>query len=208
MKIKYCGVKNDREWKLVTESMCDYVGFIFTSKSKRYVSPEDVEKWAVSSKKRVGVFVNEQLSIIEKVVKKAKLDVVQCHGEETKEDLFRIKEATGKEIWKALPHDRDTEENMILYSEAVDGFVIDAKVKGSFGGTGTTFDWSAIPKYTNKAEDLQKLCFIAGGIRPGNIEDLLTYSPQAVDISSGIEENGKKTKTLMRELERKMQNEI
>ena len=60
--------------------------------------------------------------------------------------------------------------------------LIDATDNQMRGGSGTTFDWNVL-----KDIDCDKL-FIAGGLKPDNILDLLSrYTPKCVDVSSGIE---------------------
>ena len=49
------------------------------------------------------------------------------------------------------------------------------------GGSGRVFDWRIL---AGKAPDR---AFIAGGLRPENVGDLLTHRPWGVDVSSGIE---------------------
>lgn len=69
----------------------DYIGFIFYDKSKRFVSEfPNVE--IPSTIKKVGVFVNESIENIVKLIVKYKLDAVQLHGGESAEyceELFR-----------------------------------------------------------------------------------------------------------------------
>jgi phosphoribosylanthranilate isomerase len=97
---------------------------------------------------------------------------------------------------------------MKKYAEAADGFVIDSKVKDAFGGTGQTFDWSKVPCYIQAAEELNKTLFIAGGIAPDNIHQLLELHPPGIDISSGIEQNGKKDETLLTRLEERVNHHV
>ena len=63
-----------------------------------------------------------------------------------------------------------------------DGFLFDSHGKGAAGGTGHTFDWSAIPG------GLHRPFVLAGGITPDNVHDAIrATSPWAVDVASGIE---------------------
>jgi phosphoribosylanthranilate isomerase len=50
------------------------------------------------------------------------------------------------------------------------------------GGTGKTFDWSAIPA------DLPAPLILAGGLNPENVADAIQQvHPYGVDVSSGVE---------------------
>jgi phosphoribosylanthranilate isomerase len=64
------------------------------------------------------------------------------------------------------------------------------------GGSGLSFDW-----------DLTKICtrpyFLAGGLHSDNLKEAITKNrPYAVDLSSGLEVAGEKTRALMLEATR------
>jgi phosphoribosylanthranilate isomerase len=69
--------------------------------------------------------------------------------------------------------------------------LLDAYVKGSYGGTGETADWE-------QAREVVSTCsqpvFLAGGLTPENVaEAIKRVRPYAVDVSSGVEASpGKK----------------
>ncbi|WP_408006308.1 phosphoribosylanthranilate isomerase [Pseudalkalibacillus sp. A8] len=203
--LKICGMRGQEDYEVVEKSSADYAGFIFTD-SKRYISPEEVGKWINpdSKLKHVGVFVNPTLTEIEKTLKLVQLDVIQLHGNESKSYVSEVRENFGIEIWKALTHSEVTLTHMEDYCSVVNGYVIDTKVKGKWGGTGITFDWKAIPSYVEKAEKMKKGCFIAGGIKPSNIKECLTYKPTGIDLSSGVEENERKSPRLINDLIERM----
>ncbi|MBM7701729.1 phosphoribosylanthranilate isomerase [Metabacillus iocasae] len=205
MLVKYCGIKNEEEFNMVLQSQAHYIGFIFFKGSKRYVSPASVMSWLEThsfiDKQLVGVFVNEEIRTIHEIAKQASLDVIQCHGQETVEQLQLLKDL-GYEVWKALPHQQDTLEKMKKYRDVVDGYVIDSKVKDQFGGTGITFDWTDVPAYTKQAVYDKKKCLIAGGITSHNVTELLTHHPIGLDLSSGIETDGLKDSEKITVIER------
>ena len=78
-------------------------------------------------------------------------------------------------------------------------FLLDASVKIT-GRFWKVFDWSIL-----RDIPVEKL-FIAGGLKPDNILDLLSsYEPKCVDVSSGIEkESGHKDHNLMSEFVQKV----
>ncbi len=209
MHIKYCGIQTIEDFQLAKAGLADYVGFIFYSKSKRYVTPEKVQVMNCSGfeMKKVGVFVNEAPSEVLETAVKADLQVIQCHGNESPEELIFYKNV-GYEVWKALPHGPQTLQAMERYKGVVDGYVIDSKVKEQFGGTGVAFDWNFVPAYTNTARSYSKKCFIAGGITESNIDSLMYYHPDGIDLSSGIESDGKKDQQKIKRIERKILHDI
>ena len=209
--IKLCGNRSLEDLKMTSKSNADYLGLIFAD-SKRRVQAHQVKEWLdlvdIKNKQLVAIFVNASLNEIEDIMKKLPIDVIQCHGSETVRDIANIKHHFNKRVWKALPHYERTLSDMKKYAEAADGFVIDSKVKDAFGGTGQTFDWSKVPCYIQAAEELNKTLFIAGGIAPDNILQLLGLQPPGIDVSSGIEQNGKKDETLLTRLEERVNHHV
>ncbi|MRX70993.1 phosphoribosylanthranilate isomerase [Bacillus lacus] len=205
-RLKLCGNKSLEDLRVSSgSSKATDLGFIFTQHSKRTVSPGDAAKWLkeipVKDKRLAGVFVNEEIEEILKVLTLVPLHVIQCHGTESAEQLAAIKNATGLEIWKALPHEEKTLEKMQKYKECADAFLIDCAVKGKWGGTGVSFDWSYVPSYMKAAEQWGRTCMIAGGVNPDNVSKLVAMRPHGIDLASGIEVNGSKDKELILKLE-------
>ncbi|UZJ80837.1 phosphoribosylanthranilate isomerase [Fictibacillus sp. KU28468] len=202
--LKFCGCRSKEDLLLVKESRADLAGFIFAP-SKRRVAPEDAGKWVRGNQplkqQLTGVFVNPSLDEIQAALANVPLDIVQCHGDETPDFLKELKKKTGITIWKALRHEPGGWNNLKEFAGVADGYVIDARVEGAYGGTGTAFDWDAVPMYLQEAERQGVPCFIAGGIHAENISKLLSYSPDGIDISSGIEEDGKKSRKKIKDLE-------
>lgn len=205
--LKFCGVRTKEDLEIVTRSKADYIGFIF-AESKRRVDPKVVKEWLasvdISSKQVVAVFVNPTIKEINEVLTVFPIDVIQLHGNESVSDIMELKKSYTGSVWKALHHHQQTLEELEIYKDVVDGFIIDSRIKGQWGGTGVSFDWSAIPNYIKFSEDHNKLCFIAGGVNETNIQKLLTYKPQGIDLSSGIEVNEKKSIDKINQIEERV----
>jgi phosphoribosylanthranilate isomerase len=204
--LKYCGNYSLNDVQITANSRADYLGFIF-AESKRYVTTHQVQQWLKKipiQQKIVGVFVNNRIEEIEYIVSCLPLDIIQCHGEETAEYILTLKASLKQQVWKVIHHSQDGLEAMKQYDGLVDGYVIDSKVAGQRGGTGVTFDWSSIPVYQAEALRQQVPVFIAGGINPQTIEELLRYEPEGIDLASGIEENGKKSTKIKNQLEERL----
>ncbi|PBB04960.1 MULTISPECIES: phosphoribosylanthranilate isomerase [Salimicrobium] len=193
--IKLCGNQREADVEKGAFSPATHLGFIFVKSAGRYVLPEKAGSWIKRirpAQKLVGVFVNPTVDEIDEVLRFVPLDVIQLHGNETVSELLKIKETFPMPVWKAIPHQKDGLATMKLFSGVAEGFVVDSKVKGAHGGTGVSFDWEAIPAYQQEANSQNVPCLMAGGITPENIKELMTYSPEGVDISSGIETDGRK----------------
>ncbi|MFS0656532.1 phosphoribosylanthranilate isomerase [Bacillus sp. 179-C3.3 HS] len=211
--VKYCGATSQEDVECISASRADAIGFIFAP-SKRQVNPVHVKHWLEQTtcwQDVVGVFVNEHVKKVCEITRQIPLDIVQLHGDETPEEAQKIKEQTAATIWKVFHHEsniQETLDHMTAFAPVVDGFLIDAKVKGVRGGSGTAFAWEAVPTYVQHARQLKRTCAIAGGVTPATIKKLLAFEPEAIDLSSGIEENGKKSMAKIKLLEERMLNDV
>ena len=70
-----------------------------------------------------------------------------------------------------------------------DYLLIDSPAGKYRGGNGTTFDWSLLKNGITK----QKKIILAGGLTSENVKEAIQIvGPYMVDVSSGVETNGKK----------------
>lgn len=186
MKIKICGIFRPEDIIFVNESLPDYIGFVF-AKSKRQVS--FLQAKALKAKlncqiQAVGVFVDEDLAVVQKAVDEKIIDIVQLHGNETDDYIEKIKAPVIK------AHRMGDK-----ISETADFLLFDAAIAGS----GQTFDWTQIPK-------TEKPFFIAGGIDIHNVNQAKLFHPFGIDISSGVETEGIKDKNKIKEIVRSVRN--
>ena len=87
-KIKLCGLSRQCDIEWANELKPDYIGFIFWSKSKRNVSPErakELKALLSPDIKAVGVFVDEPIENIAKLLSDNIIDLAQLHGSEDEE---------------------------------------------------------------------------------------------------------------------------
>ena len=80
VQTKICGITRLEDISIINEVKPDYIGFIFTKLSHRYISEDTAIKVVKNLNpqiKKVGVFVDEEPKIIEKLASKLSLDVVQ-----------------------------------------------------------------------------------------------------------------------------------
>ena len=80
MKVKICGITNLEDALLCESLGADALGFIFYKKSKRFVEPKVVGKIISELSPftvKVGVFVNEDTNVINKIAVSSGLNVVQ-----------------------------------------------------------------------------------------------------------------------------------
>ncbi|MDR0197993.1 MAG: phosphoribosylanthranilate isomerase [Oscillospiraceae bacterium] len=183
-KIKICGLFNPADVDYVNEALPDYVGFVF-AESRRRVSFETAREFKKRLNPRiaaVGVFVNAEISDAARLYGEGTIDAAQLHGDEDYEYIERLKTACPVTVIKAVRAGRTCPENADY-----------AMFDSGGGGTGRTFDWGLLPKRGGAF-------FLAGGINIGNIRDAAKMNPYCVDISSGAEENGVKSREKILEL--------
>ena len=191
--IKLCGFKNIDDIIFATSLDINYLGMIFVENLPRSI---DIDTAIQATKickekniKSVGVFLNQNTYTVDKILSKVDLDVLQLHGTEDISDYRIFK----KDIIKTLHVSKDSAfMSKNLDFENTD-FLLDASSENLQGGSGKCFDWNILNDVP-----VEKL-FIAGGLKPDNILDLLSkYTPKCVDVSSGIENKiGHKDHNLM-----------
>lgn len=182
-KIKLCGLSRIEDIETVNAIKPDFVGFVFAERSKRRVSP--LKATELKSKldpdiKAVGVFLNDDLDMVAAMLNLGIVDLVQLHGAEDEEYLQKLRKITDKPIIKAFII-RSAEDVERAESSTADYILLDGGK-----GEGKAFDWSLL-------KDIKRPYFLAGGLNPGNAaEAVKTLKPFAVDVSTGIETDGKK----------------
>lgn len=204
-RIKFCGNKSLQDFEAAISTDADYLGFVF-AQSKRQVKPEQVAEWvrltSPGNKRLVGIFVNQSIEEILHAVQTVPLDVIQCHGDEAPEFIGDLKAACEAEVWKVIHHeDEESIDKLESYMRLIDGFVVDKKSGNQYGGTGTSFNWSHIPLYTELSDQYGIPYLIAGGINSDSLKDLFPYAPHGIDLSSGIEVNFSKSREKMNLIE-------
>ncbi|WP_235806159.1 phosphoribosylanthranilate isomerase [Alkalihalophilus marmarensis] len=193
--VKICGNYHQVDVASVTATDVDYMGFVFVP-SKRQVTINQVKSWLDVhpglNQKIVALFVNESISFIKEVYNALPVEVIQCHGTESIEYIKELREELDCEIWKVIHAEDQALAVMSSFEGLVDGYVVDCKVSGQWGGTGQSFNWDLIPSFLEEGERQSVKVLIAGGVAPHNIEKLVSYQPDGIDISSGVETNGHK----------------
>ena len=183
-KIKICGLSRLQDIEAVNQALPDYIGFVF-AKSRRQVDAETAKvlKAALSPEiKAVGVFVNNSVDEIVALAGNGTIDLIQLHGDEDEKMIAELKKAVQLPIIKAM---RVRDASDIKKTDA-DYRLFDTFDASQYGGSGACFNWELIAAVK---EDF----FLAGGLKSDNIEAAINrVNPFGVDISSGVETNGKK----------------
>ena len=188
-KIKLCGITRLCDIEVANELKPEYIGFVFAKKSKRYVAPEVAEqlKRKLSHEiQAVGVFVDESVQQVAKLLREHVIDLAQLHGSEDDDYIRMLRELTNQPIIKAF---RINEESDL---DAIEACSADYVLLDSGAGCGEIFEWSLI-------KNIKRPFFLAGGLHTDNVKTAVQeIHPFAVDVSSGIETNGFKDEEKIR----------
>ena len=197
-KIKICGLTSPDDITAVNTHKPDYIGFVF-AKSRRQITPTQAHALRTAlhpSITPVGVFVNAPPELILSIIYSGTIEIIQLHGQEPESYIQHLRQSTKCPIIKAIsvqnPGDVQKWENT-----SADYLLLDHMG----GGTGATFNWDLIGK-------TQKPYFLAGGLTPQNIANAITKTtPYALDVSSGVEQGGKKCPTKIQNFIRVIRDE-
>ncbi|MFC7370518.1 phosphoribosylanthranilate isomerase [Fictibacillus iocasae] len=204
LTLKYCGARSLEDCEVIAESSADVIGFVF-AESKRKVTPQQVKRWSAvlpERMKKAGVFQDQPITEVVNAARMSGMNIIQCHGSEEPHQLLQLKKQSGLIIFKALKGNRDLVMSMKKYEGSADGYIVDSVKDSAFGGTGIAFDWSVVPEAVKEANRQKVPLLVAGGISAGNAASLLSYSPDGIDVSSGIEDEEKKCRSRIQLLER------
>jgi phosphoribosylanthranilate isomerase len=184
-RVKVCGIRRQEEAQWALESGADAIGFVFAD-SKRKI---DVESAALISASlpsnvlKIGVFVNEAKEKMEEISRTVNLDYVQLHGDESVQFCDSLNLPFIKAVSIKEKEDLDGIEHF-----GGEMILVDSGNGPHRGGNGTTFNWD----YVHSLNIPQHL-ILAGGLNLDNIRQAITkVRPYMVDVSSGVETDGKK----------------
>ncbi|WP_409288528.1 phosphoribosylanthranilate isomerase [Peribacillus sp. SCS-37] len=185
MKVKICGITD----KMTAAAAVNYgaaaLGFVF-AESKRKIDRKLAREIIHSLPpgiESVGVFVNESPEIIEETALFTGLTMIQLHGDEDEETV----DAINLPVIKAFPYSAESLQKWKGHNARY--LLLDAPAGRYRGGNGTSFNWREAEGLGRKVHNL----ILAGGLNPENVQEAISIvSPAMVDVSSGVETNGKK----------------
>lgn len=206
-KIKLCGMMKPCDIEYANRVKPDFVGFIFAN-TRRKISAAQAKQFREALDAEipaVGVFVNEDISVITSLVQDGCIDMIQLHGEEDADYIRRMREICDVPVIKAVKV-QIVEQIRQAAALPVDYLLLDTYRKGVLGGTGEAFDWELLREAkaaagdTAEGELFGKPYFLAGGLHAGNLREAATLGSYGLDVSSGIETDGSKDFTKMVEV--------
>jgi len=185
VRVKICGITSVADAKLAADAGADAIGLVFFAASKRNVTLEQARKIVQSLPAFVSstaLFVNPSIELVQEVISKTKVDLLQFHGEET----VKFCEQFSRPYIKAvkIKNSLDFLEIASQYGSA-QAVLFDTFVQGIAGGTGESFDWQLLNK---QAQPPPPPIVLAGGLSAENVSEAIAITqPWAVDVSGGVE---------------------
>ena len=205
--IKICATTNLRDAEASLAAGADALGFIFAPSSRRIEIDQAAQIISSLTQEieKIGVFVNETSARVAEVAEQARLTGVQLHGDEPADQMQEYRRALKqRKIIKTLQarellSSSDTLNGYLQSRQSIDAILLDAGSPSQRGGTGQTFDWTAVAPIVAQIR-AQMPVIIAGGLNPENVgEAIRLLAPWGVDVVSGVErEVGKKDEVRVR----------
>lgn len=182
-RIKLCGLSRMCDIEAANKLKPDYIGFVFAPKSRRYITPEqaaEMKRLLDPGICAVGVFTDETPAGAAELLNRGVIDMAQLHGSEDEAYIRKLRKLTDRPILRAFQIKNGKDAAEAEQSQA-DYILLD-----SGAGTGTAFNWDLI-------KNIKRSYFLAGGLDAENVPyGIKALHPFAVDVSSGIETDGKK----------------
>lgn len=219
VRVKICGIRSLEEAKWATDAGADGLGFIFVPQSKRYIQPEHAREIVLNLPPfiaRVGVFVNEDPTIVAEIVQKSHLTAIQLHGTEALEDYQNIRVPCIKALNISVdpiinsdgapssPGDLpflELQPTLNKWKGMLQGILVDSSYQGQLGGTGSPLPWDnlSLQQLFDCIRSFDIPLILAGGLSPENVQlAIRAVKPYGVDVSSGVERLGTKDPDLIK----------
>lgn len=188
--VKICGLTRREDALAAADAGADYLGVVVVPSSPRAVSLDEARLL------RKGIDVPLALVTADldpgelaRMAREVDADVLQLHGDESPDEVERLREAGDWVLWKAvrIREAGDVEEALRRFDGLVDAVHLDGWHPRHLGGTGIRFPWNEVARIRDRIPGETTLV-AAGGLTPENVaEAVQLLRPDVVDVSSGVE---------------------
>ncbi|HEV2291063.1 MAG TPA: phosphoribosylanthranilate isomerase, partial [Gemmatimonadales bacterium] len=165
-----------------------YLGIILVPGSRRVVSAVEARAivGAAAGRPVFGVFASDDADAILKMRDLTGIRGAQLHGACSTRTTTRLRRE-GMLVWRvARVADRSDAVAAADGSAAVDAVLVEPRVEGALGGTGTALDVE-LGRLARSALHGRTMV-LAGGLRPDTVAAAIAaVGPDVVDVSSGVE---------------------
>lgn len=190
-RVKICGITCLEDALAAVDAGADAIGFVF-AESPRRIAPRDAGEIVAALPpfvRTVGVTMDADTEQIEAIVRDARVDVLQFHGDESPADCRAQARPVLKRIGVAPEDDR---ESLLARAGRFAGIRL---LVDPGRGDGLPFDFAL-------AAGLPRPFVLAGGLDPLNVSEAMRKAhPYGIDVCSGVESApGRKDPERMRAL--------
>ena len=184
-RVKICGITRCQDAQLAVDAGADAIGLVFYEKSPRFVSNQqaaEICQIIPAFVSRVALFKDAEQALVETVLAQVDIDLLQFHGSETPEYCEQFNRPYIKAIgMKGIEHDAGFLRSSAETFQSARALLLDGHAPGEAGGSGESFDWTAISKIDTPV-------ILAGGLTVENVRQAIDLMhPYAIDVSSGVE---------------------
>lgn len=198
VRVKICGIRDLDEAAMAVDAGVHALGFVFAD-SPRKIAPRqagEIIQELPPFVGKVGVFVDENPAVVKEIAAICGLDTLQFHGVES--PLY-CNGFSGYKVVKAFPVGEFLPVSQFARYR-VDGYLLDTSYPDKRGGGGKSFNWDLLHEIKGGwAAGIPLI--LAGGLNPDNVAAALARCELfALDVSSGVEKDGKKDPARIRAL--------
>ena len=201
VRVKICGIREVVSAQVCAEARADMLGLVFVPGRRRTLSVESAHGLVTTlrdsmgaSPKVVGLFADQPLDQVQKILRDCGLDMAQLCGDESMDYCGQVDVPVIKVLH--VPDSLGIEDAVPFLSEQMEALrdrghfvTLDRKVESMYGGTGESFRWEIARELSMQGLSF----FLAGGLNPENVAQAVrTVRPWGVDVSSGVETDGVK----------------
>ena len=190
---KICGINDSVAMDTAIDAGASHVGLVFYPPSPRSVTRElaaELAAIAGTHAVRTGLFVDPDDTLIDDVLARVPLDLLQLHGGESPERVAALKAHTGRMVMKVIRVGSAADIDLAKpYLDVADWLMFDALPPRDMenalpGGNAVSFDWSLLA-----GREWPLPWMLAGGLNVDNVAEAVELSgATTVDTSSGVED--------------------
>lgn len=177
--VKICGLRRVEDARLAVELGASHLGVVRAPSSPRRASLDEARAVTAASGRAETVLVFKGVPVEEILddARRAEVGSVQLFDFD-EADAHWI-ESEGLRVYRVFRMEAGSKELPRLEPEPSEARPAMLDVGG--GGSGRRFDWSLLGSRAPEAT------FVAGGVAPDNVAELLRRRPYGIDLSSGVE---------------------
>jgi len=177
--IKVCGMRDPQLIDIAIQNGAKYIGFIINyPKSPRSITVNELQnltKQIPDHIRKVAVMVNPEIKEVKQIENDC--DFVQLHGDETNDDIKKIKQQTKLKVIKAIKIGDEKDLNQFTQFPDADHLLLDTPAMGQ---EGDEFNFNLLNHIQNQNY------FLAGKISINNVGTALKYTDM-IDVNSSLE---------------------